>query len=746
MILSPFSAIPYQEFCTLKNNSPFLILILIFHSSGILVDSSEGELLVHKCHSNRAFSESFSESVGHFSSVALPQSLMEDWRAMMISQKVNEGLLVASSTTENARGHNVYTSALTSKGGGMSGSAGKGYLAVIMSSGSRDRGAPCLWLFNMLTRRWRSNDLTLKANEFQAAIVSAKSGDADYSKVERQMSGGSLSTEGKRDWRRLSAFSVDDSESDYLPSVDIHKSRMKQGSVSPVPQSPSSSASIPSIRMLSLSWFGDHSLVILGQKEKELSTDTSNLSYYLELVSRAPTRESLRFGKPQPAVHRILPLPFPHHGTSPPISFLESHCSHTSEGRGSYKDNCAVIVGDGWRFVGYNVQAVFSSSSSTDREVEVLNYEFSFLWDINLSSLIYQPIISHVTGSGAGLGAHAAGKGEKEREENNVSMILPISSLNILTTNSNDNHSNSTKSSVSFIVIDSIGGAWLIDPKGKRETGRPSRSLINKGPFSAMRRCDAVSLFQRSATISGYSDIDSGPLHSLNPLVMVMFVHSDEVKHTPQDKYSSLISDFLWIWIDIIERSSSDEDSSKSHLLSTPTSFSTPISLLLPVLEPKASLSVSKPPAKTNPKWVVNGSVLTMQSPSTSLSLSPPLPSPIHDPSHASRASLVDLAKGVTVEGTSLGLVLILSLLDVIHGRCHSYDTQSQINDSADTLDSINIKSPRLSISHPNDPTPNHQHIKDVTTITACLLQDLMETMQEQSSHPRYKIMRFLDP
>jgi hypothetical protein len=43
----------------------------------------------------------------------------------------------------------------------------------------RDRGAPCLWLFNMLTRRWRSNDLTLKANEWQSATVSAKIGDHD---------------------------------------------------------------------------------------------------------------------------------------------------------------------------------------------------------------------------------------------------------------------------------------------------------------------------------------------------------------------------------------------------------------------------------------------------------------------------------------------------------------------------------------------------------------------------------------
>jgi hypothetical protein len=57
---------------------------------------------------------------------------------MYISIYIQGGLLVASSTVETAGGHNVFASNMTaSRGGGISGSAGKGYLAVIMSCGSR---------------------------------------------------------------------------------------------------------------------------------------------------------------------------------------------------------------------------------------------------------------------------------------------------------------------------------------------------------------------------------------------------------------------------------------------------------------------------------------------------------------------------------------------------------------------------------------------------------------------------------
>ena len=41
------------------------------------------------------------------------------------------------------------------------------------------------------------------------------------------------------------------------------------------------------------------------------STTSCTTSYYLQIISRAPTRDSLRIGKPKHAVHRILKLPFP---------------------------------------------------------------------------------------------------------------------------------------------------------------------------------------------------------------------------------------------------------------------------------------------------------------------------------------------------------------------------------------------------------------------------------------------------
>jgi hypothetical protein len=178
---------------------------------------------------------------------------------------------------------------------------------------------------------------------------------------------------------------------------------------------------------------------------------------FTQVVSRAPTRESLRCGKPQPAIHCILPLPFQHSSISP-LTFLETQTSQAQGG----KENCIVIAGDGCRFVGYNVQASFSFKSATEIENEILNYEFYTLFDVNLFMLADRSLITYVSGTpgspvkGAVIGGmQSEGKGEHGSEF----MVLPVSSVNILTTRDGTYN-------VSFIVLDAVGGAWLIDTKG----------------------------------------------------------------------------------------------------------------------------------------------------------------------------------------------------------------------------------------------------------------------------------------
>jgi hypothetical protein len=299
----------------------------------------------------------------------------------------------------------------------------------------------------------------------------------------------------------------------------------------------------------------------------------------LELVSRAPTRESLRSGKPQPAIHIILPLPFQHRSNSS-IRFIEIQSNHLgshTEG----KENCVVVVGDGHRFVGYNIEALFSPKIATEIENEILNYEFSIIFDINISNLVDRSLFSYVTdtpgpsikaGVGGSEGLKRPGKEGSESlnglgKEEKVDMILPIQSLNILTA--------SGKSSVCFIVLDAVGKAWLIDTKGKKGVGLSlpaSRALIHRGPFNTMKRYDATSLFKRSATVSEVTE----PLASLNPLAMVMFINESKQlnRHLP--------SNFMWLWIDSNEISI-NEQRSKPFFTASVSTFTTPISLLLPM-------------------------------------------------------------------------------------------------------------------------------------------------------------------
>ena len=129
-------------------------------------------------------------SVGFFTELILPVSIMAEWKSLIqiCTQQQMEvkreqkdvgfpALLVASSAAEESGAHSV-CNILQKKNtfrDGSSGSAGKGYIAVVLSeqihpSFSTRSESPrpaavksySLWLYNVLTRRWRSCDLTMK--------------------------------------------------------------------------------------------------------------------------------------------------------------------------------------------------------------------------------------------------------------------------------------------------------------------------------------------------------------------------------------------------------------------------------------------------------------------------------------------------------------------------------------------------------------------------------------------------------
>ena len=129
-------------------------------------------------------------SVGFFTELILPVSIMAEWKSLIqiCTQQQMEvkreqkdvgfpALLVASSDAEESGAHSVCN--ILQKNNtfrdGSSGSAGKGYIAVVLSeqihpSFSTRSESPrpaavksySLWLYNVLTRRWRSCDLTIR--------------------------------------------------------------------------------------------------------------------------------------------------------------------------------------------------------------------------------------------------------------------------------------------------------------------------------------------------------------------------------------------------------------------------------------------------------------------------------------------------------------------------------------------------------------------------------------------------------
>jgi hypothetical protein len=187
---------------------------------------------VHSAHSTS--NPSSLETVGSFKEVSLPGRLIEDWRANILSlsnrkREEEGGLLVAGSVLEGSGGHSVLNTfnALDNSAinRGASGSAGKGYLAVIVAGGSQGRGLRCLWLYNILTRRWRSTALD-HANGYRVMSKALPLSSSSKSRA---------SSDGDSTYRNM----------------DIESTL---GSPTKVPQSPSSSRVLVT-STLALSWY-----------------------------------------------------------------------------------------------------------------------------------------------------------------------------------------------------------------------------------------------------------------------------------------------------------------------------------------------------------------------------------------------------------------------------------------------------------------------------------------------------------
>ena len=650
----------------------------------VLIDGAEQRLLAFKMLWNQDPGSVGPEGPGFFREISLPDGLIQEWKARVRyssmqsarGKSVSGGvMLVASSTLESlggytARNMHTYGTGRCVGTASASASAGKGYLAVVVAGRSALRSGPCLWVFNILTRRWRSCDITKGRVEGEADKMPFSSIPTERSSMEM---GSGLwvdvdlkpghGTHLSGDVLLHRQYSTD---SEISNSSKIEYRRATSISQYPSPSGNSSSSSSPapylavaqtSSSILGMSWFGDHSLILLrrtdstptGAGSPRAATSLSQPCFTLEILSRTPTKESMRSGRPRPAVHRVVPLslaappslnPDASQGDISPRLFEVRHCgSERRDGsRDGVTERCTVVLSNGWYCIGYSVEIL--DSNSTDLEAAA-DYRVTLMWDISLSD-------RGVEESGSFLKTPSPSPSDPIVESSNTPMPLPISAISVLPSSAGDGPS--------LLVLDALGAAWRVHALGC--------DLISAGPFTSMTSINTDSLLKSNFEKDSAEETVELLSHS-TPVAYesAVILHGTSSSSSSSSAFSSsnlessssssnaLSGDYLWMSLNPGVGSVGSEGDSpfllmpleRTHTDSTLGSRPTPLSMTV---------------------GVIKGTLITLHRALECLPLSSASSS-----SSGMRDLLLTEASGVAVSKVSLGFNLFLALLEVLSGR-----------------------------------------------------------------------------
>jgi hypothetical protein len=639
----------------------------VFHKpcGDVLVDGVEQRLLAFKMLWNQDPGSVGPEGPGYFREVSLPDGLIQEWKARVryLSMQSARGksvsgsvLLVASSSLESS---GVCTGRNMLSDGGVrcvgpasaSASAGKGYLAVVVAGRSALRGDPCLWVFNTLTRRWRSCDITKGKVEGEGDKMPFST-----TPTERSMETGSglwvdvdmkpgHSTHLSGDVLLHRQYSTD-SEISNSSKVEYRRATSISQHPSPSGNSSSSSSAAPNLAIsettsiiLGISWFGDHSLILLRRKDTAPSAGSpraatslslSQPCFTLEILSRAPTKESMRSGRPRPAVHRVVPLslavppslsPDVSQGDFSPRLFEVRHCGSERRDGSGVTERCTVVLSNGWYCVGYSVETL--DSNSTDLEAAA-DYRVSLMWDISLSD-------RGLEGSGSPL--KSLSLLDRNGESSNASMPLPISAISILPSTAGEGPS--------LLVLDANGAAWRVRPSGC--------DVVARGPFTAMTSLNSDSLFNSDHENYSKEETIELPSHSTPiSLESAVILHGTS---RSGNSGNAMSGDCLWMSL------SSDVDTI------VPEGDSPFLAMPLERTHTDSTLG-SRPAPLSMTVGIIKGCLITLHRTLECLPLSSASSS-----YSGMRDLLLTEASGVAVSKVSLGFNLFLALLEILSGR-----------------------------------------------------------------------------
>lgn len=658
----------------------------VFHGpcGDVLVDGAEQRLLAFKMLWNQDPGSVGPGGPGYFSELSVPEGLTQEWAARVRylslqsarGKSVSGGvLLIASSVLESSgteKERSTPSDGAVRGVGSASASAGKGYLAVVVAGRSALRSDPCLWVFNALTRRWRSCDITKGKFEGEGDKVSSSSAAVDRSSMEMG-SGLWIDVDLKAaNGTHLSGDMLLNRQ--YSTDSEIsNSSRLEYRRATSITQLPSSSMNSPSSSspvshpsatqttstVLGIAWFGDHSLILLRRAvttptsvgSPRVNTSPSQSVFTLEVLSRAPTKESMRSGRPRPAAHRVLPL-----SLAVPSSFSSgsSQCDfsprlfevrHSGHGRkeGSRDGDrvaewCTVVLCNGWYCIGYSVEMIHSAGS----EGVAPDYRVSVMWDICLSDHGLEESESPMKTL----------YGERNGDSTRAQMSLPVSAISIL--------SPAAGEGPCLLMLDANGAAWRVRSF--------NCDFISKGPFSSMSTVDRTSLFQSdskekaSAVQSDETSPQSASSQGSESIVLLHGCHSlnrfgsricgSGNGSSGSSGTSAISGDYLWMTISENDENSAREGESPflliplegTHTSATATSRPTPLSMTVGILK---------------------GSLITLHRALECL----PLSSASSSSSGAMRDLLLTEASGVAVSRISLGYNIFLALLEILSGR-----------------------------------------------------------------------------
>lgn len=378
--------------------------------------------------------------------------------------------------------------------------------------GNSESICPSLWLYNRQTKRWRCTHMAIGSYS-NASIIHClvEPSSSSVSVSPTSLSDNAHDIKNSTSLTRTSSSNNDSplssssvlSATHHRPTIQTSSEKsQQQGLPDPTRLMPVSVQSIsgPLSAVIALSWYGDHTIVLVGKRRSR---------FCLEVMSREVTKESLASGKPVPLVHKIVPLP---PGWIPKLmdvriaeggdfnsDITTKSASNTGDKRMmsesdmkiEYVPPCAIVLGNGTHLIAFQIDALFSitdcqasrQSKSTSSPPTfspttahtIRSYNICKLWDIDVSSPPYT-------------------------QSSNERIVLPIqriiaiplgSTLSSPTVVSSkrsrrDSESRTFKLTVSLLLLDAIGKVFDV------EGDCNNYSMIDKGPFFDLSPCPGL--------------------------------------------------------------------------------------------------------------------------------------------------------------------------------------------------------------------------------------------------------------